>query len=76
MLRSPPCRWTNVAARYLDDEVRFVAAVEKGVAPAERGESIEEEEMDARPEAMFRPKCASVRLRGHQEAISNSTTSE
>ena len=46
---------TNVVARYLDDEARFLAAVEKGLAAAERGEFIEEEEMDARIEAMFRP---------------------
>jgi predicted transcriptional regulator len=29
--------------------------VEKGLAAAERGEFIEEEEMDARLEAMFKP---------------------
>jgi predicted transcriptional regulator len=32
---------------YLDEEARFLAAVEKGIAAAERGEIIEEEEMDA-----------------------------
>jgi predicted transcriptional regulator len=45
---------TNVVARYLDEEARFLAAVEKGIGAAERGEFIEEEEMDARLEAMFR----------------------
>jgi predicted transcriptional regulator len=45
---------TNVVARYLDEEARFLAAVEKGMAAAERGEFIEEEEMDARVEAMFK----------------------
>jgi predicted transcriptional regulator len=45
---------TNVVARYLDEEARFLAAVEKGLAAAERGEFIEEEEMDARLEAMFK----------------------
>ena len=45
---------TNVVARYLDQEARFLAAVEKGIAAAERGEFIEEEEMDARLEAMFK----------------------
>jgi predicted transcriptional regulator len=45
---------TNVVARYLDDEARFIAAVEKGIAAAERGEFIEEEEMNARLEAMFK----------------------
>jgi predicted transcriptional regulator len=45
---------TNVVARYLDEEARFLAAVEKGIGAAERGEFIEEEEMDARLEAMFK----------------------
>jgi predicted transcriptional regulator len=45
---------TNVVARYLDEEARFLAAVKKGLAAAERGEFIEEEEMDARLEAMFK----------------------
>jgi len=35
---------TNVVTRYLDEEARFLAAVEKGIAAAERGEFIEEEE--------------------------------
>ena len=46
---------TNVVARYLDEGARFLAAVEKGLSAAERGEFIEEEEMDARVEAMFKP---------------------
>jgi predicted transcriptional regulator len=45
---------TNVVARYLDEEARFLAAVEKGITAAERGEFIGEEEMDARLEAMFK----------------------
>jgi predicted transcriptional regulator len=45
---------TNVVARFLDEEVRFLAAVEKGLAAAARGEFIEEEEMDARLETMFK----------------------
>jgi predicted transcriptional regulator len=44
---------TDLVARYLDAKARFLAAVEKGIAAAERGEFIEEEEMDARLEAMF-----------------------
>jgi predicted transcriptional regulator len=43
----------DVVTRYLDDEARFIAAVEKGLAAAGRGEFIEEEEMDARIERMF-----------------------
>jgi predicted transcriptional regulator len=38
----------NVVARYLEEEARFLAAVEKGIAAAERGEFVEEDEMDAR----------------------------
>ena len=45
---------TNVVSRYLDEEARFLAAVEKGIAEADRGEFIEEDEMDARVEAMFK----------------------
>jgi predicted transcriptional regulator len=45
---------TKVVARYLDEEARFLAAVEKGIAAADRGEFIGEEEMDARLEAMFK----------------------
>jgi predicted transcriptional regulator len=44
----------DVLIRYLDDEARFLAAVEKGIAAAERGEFIEEEEMDGRIERMFK----------------------
>jgi predicted transcriptional regulator len=44
----------NVVARYLEEEARFLAAVQKGIAAAERGEFIEEEDMDARLEAMFK----------------------
>ena len=44
----------KVVSRYLDEEARFLAAVERGLAAAERGEFIEEEEMDARLEAMFK----------------------
>ncbi len=46
---------TSVVARFLDKEARFLAAVEKGLAAAERGEFIEEGEMDGRLEAMFKP---------------------
>jgi predicted transcriptional regulator len=45
----------NVVTRYLGEEARFLASVEKGIAAAERGEFIEEAEMDARLEAMFKP---------------------
>jgi predicted transcriptional regulator len=51
---------TNVVVRYLGEEARFLAAVEKGLAAAERGEFIEEKEMDARLEAMFKPETRKV----------------
>ena len=41
------------ALRLLDEESRFLAAVEKGIAAAERGEFIEEAEMGARIDRMF-----------------------
>jgi predicted transcriptional regulator len=43
----------DVLVRYLDDEAQFLAAVERGIAAAERGEFIEEEEMDASIESHF-----------------------
>ncbi|MGP0070447.1 MAG: hypothetical protein ACLPWF_00735 [Bryobacteraceae bacterium] len=46
---------TDVLVRYLDDEARFLAAVERGIAAAERGDFIEEDEMDVRIERMFNP---------------------
>jgi predicted transcriptional regulator len=44
----------NVVGHYLEEEARFLAAVEKGIEAAARGEFIEEEEMNARLEAMFK----------------------
>jgi predicted transcriptional regulator len=40
--------------RLLQEKARFRAAVREGVAQADRGEFIEEEEMDARLEQMLR----------------------
>jgi predicted transcriptional regulator len=37
----------DVLVRYLDDKARFLAAVEKGIEAAERGQFVEEEELDA-----------------------------
>ena len=45
---------TNVVVRYLAEEALFLAAVEKGLVAAERGECIKEGEMDARLEAIFK----------------------
>ena len=38
----------DVLTRYLEGEASFLEAVEKGIAAAERGEFLAEEEMDAR----------------------------
>jgi predicted transcriptional regulator len=39
--------------RLLEQDARFRAAVREGVAQADRGDFIEEEEMDARIKRMF-----------------------
>ena len=44
----------DAALRLLDEDGRFRAAVLEGKTYADRGEFIEEEEMDARFEAMLR----------------------
>jgi predicted transcriptional regulator len=45
----------SAALRLLEDDVRFRAGVRKGIEQADRGEFVEEEEMDARVKRMFRP---------------------
>lgn len=44
----------DAAIRLLEEDARFRAVVREGLAQADRGEFIEEEEMDARFEAMLR----------------------
>jgi predicted transcriptional regulator len=44
----------DAALRLLERDARFRAAVREGIAQADRGEFIEEEEMDARLEQMLR----------------------
>ena len=44
----------DAALRLVEDDARFRAAVREGIEQAERGELIEEEEMDARFEEMLR----------------------
>jgi predicted transcriptional regulator len=44
----------DAALRLLQEEARFRAAVREGITQADRGEFIEEEEMDARLEQMLR----------------------
>lgn len=45
----------DAALRLLEDDARFRSAVQKGIDQADRGEFIEEEEMDARVKRMFQP---------------------
>jgi predicted transcriptional regulator len=45
----------DAALRLLQEDARFRAAVREGIAQADRGELIGEEEMDARLEQMLRP---------------------
>ena len=44
----------EAALRLIAEDARFRAAVQQGIAEADRGEFIEEEEMDARFEKMLR----------------------
>jgi predicted transcriptional regulator len=44
----------DAALRLLEEDARFRAAVRKGLEQADRGEFIEEEEMNARLEQMLR----------------------
>jgi predicted transcriptional regulator len=44
----------DAALRLLEEETRFREAVQEGLAQADRGEFIEEEDMDARFEQMLR----------------------
>jgi predicted transcriptional regulator len=44
----------DAALRLLREDARFRAAVREGMAQADRGEFIEEEEMDARLERLLR----------------------
>jgi predicted transcriptional regulator len=44
----------DAAVRVLEEDARFRAAVREGIAQADRGEFIEEEEMNARLEQMLR----------------------
>jgi predicted transcriptional regulator len=44
----------DAALRLLEDDTRFRAGVQKGIEQADRGDFVEEEEMDARVKRMFR----------------------
>jgi len=44
----------DAAVRLLEEDARFRAAVREGIAQADRGEFIEEAEMNARLEQMLR----------------------
>ena len=45
----------GAALRLVEEDARFRAGVRKGVEQVDRGEFIDEEEMDARVKRMFRP---------------------
>jgi len=45
----------DAALRLLEEDARFRAAVREGIAQADRGELLDEKEMDARLEQMLRP---------------------
>jgi predicted transcriptional regulator len=45
----------DAALRLLEEDARFRAGVRKGLEQADRGEFIEEEEMDARIKRMLKP---------------------
>jgi predicted transcriptional regulator len=45
----------DAALRVLEEDARFRAGVRKGIEQAERGELIEEEEMDVRVKRMLQP---------------------
>ncbi len=44
----------DAALRLLEDDTRFRSGVQKGIGQADRGEFVEEEEMDARVKRLFR----------------------
>jgi predicted transcriptional regulator len=44
---------TEAAMRLLDEDAQFRAAVQKGIAQADRGEFLSDEEMDARLQRML-----------------------
>jgi predicted transcriptional regulator len=44
----------DAALRLIDEDARYRTAVREGIAQADRGEFIEEDEMDARFEEMLR----------------------
>ncbi len=45
----------DAALRLIEEDARFRAAAREGIAQADRGEFIEEEEMEARLERMLKP---------------------
>jgi predicted transcriptional regulator len=45
----------DAALQLIKDDTRFRACVRRGIEQADRGEFVEEEEMDARVKRMFQP---------------------
>lgn len=46
----------DIVIRFMDEKRRFFEAVERGIRAAERGEFVEEDEMDARVDHMFQSR--------------------
>jgi predicted transcriptional regulator len=51
--QAPEALVKDAALRLLEDDARFRAGVRKGIEQADRGEFVEEEEMDARVKRML-----------------------
>lgn len=51
---APEALVKNATLRLIEDDAQFRAAIKEGIAQADRGEFVEEEEMDARFEEMLR----------------------
>jgi predicted transcriptional regulator len=45
----------DAALRLVERDAHFLAGIDRGIAAADRGEFIEEEEMDAPVKRMFQP---------------------
>lgn len=61
----------DAALSLVEQDARFRAAVRKGIEQADRGEFIEEEEMDARIRQMLRPNAYPLDARGRRGLAQN-----
>jgi len=63
----------NAALRLLQEEARFRAAVREGIAQADRGEFVEEAEMDARFEEIVSLKRSPEEIRAWLDSLAEFT---